>query len=306
MSGAYGPADDAESIRTIHRAIDLGITLLDTAGSYGGGHNESLIGRAIRGRRDAVVIATKFGTVSGPDGLLTGLDGSPANAVSSCDRSLQRLGVETIDVYYLHRIDPNVPLEETIGAMATLVTQGKVREIGMCEASAASLRRADRIHPIAALQTEYSLWYREPERAVMPTCRDLGVTYVAYSPLGRALLTGTIRAASSLPTNDARREHPRFDGMNLERNLEIVDRLRRLAEEKGCTVSQLALAWILNRSDGIVPIPGSKRLSHLEENAAARDVELSAREVAEIEAIAPIGAGVGDRYPERILKTVDQ
>jgi aryl-alcohol dehydrogenase-like predicted oxidoreductase len=275
MSEFYGGADEDEAIRTIHRALELGITFLDTADMYGPFTNEKLVGRAIADRRDAVVLATKFGNVRGENGERLGVNGSPEYVRSACDASLQRLGVDHIDLYYQHRVDQTVPIEETVGAMAELVHQGKVRHLGLSEAAPATIRRAHAVHPITALQTEYSLWTRDPEAEILPTVRELGIGFVPYSPLGRGFLTGRFQRTEDLAEDDFRRAHPRFQGENLRRNLELVERVRAIAEEKGATAGQLALAWVLRQGDDIVPIPGTKRVRYLEENAGAIDLELS-------------------------------
>ena len=297
MSAFYGETDEAESIATIHRAIELGITFLDTAQIYGQGANEELVGRAVRGRRDEVVIATKFmGTVN-PDGSRR-IDGSAAFVRESLDGSLARLGVDHVDLYYQHRVDPATPIEETVGAMAELVAAGKVRRLGLSEAGPETVRRAHAVHPIAALQSEYSLWTRDPEGDVLDTCRELGIGFVAYSPLGRGFLAGRFASADELADDDFRRTNPRFTGDNLARNLRLAERVRELAAAKGVTPAQLALAWVLSRGPDVVPIPGTKRRSYLEQNAAAGEVELTAGDLALLDEEFPSGAAAGDRYAD--------
>lgn len=298
MSEFYGEADEQESIRVIHRALDLGVTFLDTADMYGVGRNEELVGRAIRGRRDEVVLATKFGNVRGPNGERLGINGRPEYVRQACDASLKRLGVDHIDLYYQHRVDPDTPIEETVGAMAELVQAGKVRFLGLSEASAATLRRANAVYPITALQSEYSLWTRDPEEEVLPTCRELGIGFVAYSPLGRGFLSGQFRSPEDLPADDFRRHNPRFQGENFQKNLRLVEAVQDMAREKGCTPSQLALAWLLAQGNDIVPIPGTKRVKYLEENLGALNVHLNADDLAQLEAVFPLGAAAGERYPD--------
>jgi aryl-alcohol dehydrogenase-like predicted oxidoreductase len=304
MSEFYGEANDAESIATIHRALELGVTLIDTADMYGLGANEELVGRALRGRRDQAVLATKFGNVRDAQGAFVGVDGTPAYVRRACDDSLRRLGVDCIDLYYQHRVDPKTPIEETVGAMAALVRAGKVRHLGLSEASAATLRRACRVHPIAALQSEYSLWTRDPEENILAACRELGVGFVAYSPLGRGFLTGRFQQFEQLPAGDYRRVHPRFTGENFDRNRHLAAMVQALAAEKGCTAGQVALAWLLAQGADIVPIPGTKRAERVDENLAALDVALSAAEVAGLSNAMPPGAAAGGRYADAQMKAV--
>jgi aryl-alcohol dehydrogenase-like predicted oxidoreductase len=303
MSEFYGQADEGEAIATIHRALELGITLLDTADMYGPFTNEQLVGKAIAGRRDSVVLATKFGNERAPDGTRLGVNGRPEYVRAACDASLRRLGVDHIDLYYQHRVDKTVPIEETVGAMAELVAQGKVRHLGLSEASPRTIRRAHAVHPITALQTEYSLWTRDPEDEVLPTVRELGIGFVAYSPLGRGFLSGRIRSVDDLAPDDFRRNDPRFKGENFQRNLELVDRVHEIAAEKDVTPGQLALAWVLAQGEDIVPIPGTKRVAYLEENAAASEIELTREDLERIAAAAPAGATAGDRYAD--MSTID-
>jgi aryl-alcohol dehydrogenase-like predicted oxidoreductase len=298
MSEFYGTSDDAQSIDTIHRALDLGVTFLDTADMYGPFKNEQLVGRAIRDRRDRVVLATKFGNERNPDGSWIGINGRPEYVRKACDDSLARLGVEQIDLYYQHRVDPKTPIEETVGAMADLVRAGKVRYLGLSEAAPGTIRRAHAVHPISALQTEYSLWSRDPEDEILPAVRALGIGFVAYSPLGRGFLSGQIKSIDDLEQSDYRRNNPRFQGQNFQKNLDLLQRIQEIAAEKGITPSQLALAWLLSRGDDVVPIPGVRKRTHLEENVAAVEVTISPEELARIDQAAPAGSTAGDRYPD--------
>ena len=309
MSPVYGPTDDAGSIATIHRALELGINFLDTADIYGAGGNEELVGRAIRGRRDQVVLATKFGNVikgSWADTKRYSIDGTPGYVKRAVETSLRRLGVETIDLYYQHRVDPRTPIEETVGAMAQLVKEGKIRYLGLSEAGPDTIRRAHAVHPIAALQTEYSLWTRDPEDELLGLTEDLGITFVAYSPLGRGFLTGSIKSPEDLAPDDWRRSNPRFQGENFQKNLELVEELEVLAANKETTPAQLALAWLLTRGKNVVPIPGSRRIERLEENAAAADIKLTENDLHRLELIAPVGAAVGARYPEPMMAALNR
>jgi aryl-alcohol dehydrogenase-like predicted oxidoreductase len=303
MSNVYGKGDEAESIAVVQRALDLGVNFLDSSDAYGFGQNEELLAKALRGRRERAVLATKFGNLRNPDGT-PGVNGRPEYVAQACDASLKRLGVETIDLYYQHRVDPSVPIEDTVGAMGRLVESGKVRFLGLSEAAPATVRRAHAVHPIAALQSEFSLLYRVEAEETLPTLRELGIGFVAYSPLGRSLLTASTKTAADIPADDRRRDHPRFHGENLQKNLDLVKPLLDMAQQKGCTPGQLALAWLLARGRDIVPIPGTKRTARLEENAAAADVSLTPAEVAALQDAVPAGAAAGLRYPAGMMKAV--
>jgi aryl-alcohol dehydrogenase-like predicted oxidoreductase len=304
LSGAYGKADDAEGIKVIHHAIDRGVTLLDSSDMYGWGHNETLLGKALTGgRRDRIVLATKFGQVQRPGGA-NGVDGTPAHVKAACEASLKRLGVDVIDLYYQHRVDPNVPIEDTVGAMADLVKAGKVKALGLSEARPETIKRAHKTHPIAAVQSEYSLLYRKDAEETLATTRALGISFVAYSPLGRSLLTGAVKQASDIPEGDGRGRHPRFAADNLARNLSLVATIEAMARAKGCTAGQVALAWLLAQGTDIVPIPGTKQAARVDENVAALDVVLSAAEVAQLSNALPPGAAAGTRYADAQMKAV--
>ena len=306
MSDFYGPSNENQSIATIHRAIELGVTLLDTADIYGPFTNEELVGRAIKGKRDRVLIATKFGNVRDPKTrAFLGVNGKPEYVRQACEASLKRLGIETIDLYYQHRVDRNTPIEDTVGAMADLVRQGKVRYIGLSEASVATVRRAHRVHPITAVQTEYSLWTRDPEDGLLQALRTLDIGFVAYSPLGRGFLTGQIKRPEDLAEDDVRKQHPRFQGENFQKNLDLVARVEEIAKEHNCTPAQLALAWVLAQGDDIVPIPGTRHPQRLEENVGALDIVLSENDLRRIDAAAPKGVTAGDRYPEAAMRAIN-
>jgi aryl-alcohol dehydrogenase-like predicted oxidoreductase len=304
MSGVYGKADDAESIAVIHHALDRGVDHLDSSDMYGWGQNEELIGRAVKGRRDKVLVATKFGQVKNPAGGGNLVNGRPEYVALACDASLGRLGLDVIDLYYQHRMDPGVPIEETVGAMARLIEQGKVRAIGLCEVAPATIRRAQKVHPLAAIQMEYSLLYRKEAEEVLAVCRELGIAFVAYSPLGRGFLSGQFHKLEDIPEGDRRREHPRFQEGNFEKNVELVKKIEAIAAEKRCTPSQLVLAWLLAQGPEVVPIPGTKRKSRVDENVGALDVRLDASDVQRISAAVPAGAAAGLRYPAPQMKGV--
>jgi aryl-alcohol dehydrogenase-like predicted oxidoreductase len=306
MSEFYGGRREPDAIATIHRAIDLGVNLLDTADMYGVGRNEELVGRAIKDRRDQVVLATKFGNMRGKDGAFLGVNGRPEYVRQCCEASLKRLGVEVIDLYYQHRVDPEVPIEDTVGAMSRLVDEGKVRHLGLSEAAPQSIRRAHAVHPIAALQTEYSLWSRDPEDGILATVRELGIGFVPYSPLGRGFLTGHIKSIEDLADDDFRRHSPRFQGENFTKNLELVDHIEAMAKDKGCTPAQLALAWVLAQGEDIVPIPGTKHVKLLEENVGALAVHLSKDELDHIDRLLPRGAAAGERYAPPQMQAVNR
>jgi aryl-alcohol dehydrogenase-like predicted oxidoreductase len=306
MSEFYGTGDDQESIKTIHRSLELGINFLDTADMYGVGKNEILVGKAIKGKRDQFIVATKFGNVRGADGSFLGVKGTPEYLKKCCDESLKRLDIDVIDLYYQHRVDPNVPIEETVGAMADLVKEGKVRYLGLSEAAPNTIRKANDVHKITALQTEYSLWSRDPETELLDLCEELKISFVAYSPLGRGFLSGNFKPEDKIPENDYRKNHPRFQKGNIEQNYQVVKQLEEIAREKNCTAAQLALAWVLHQRDNIVPIPGTKRIKYLEENAAATEIKLSKDELNKLDEAAPFGFTKGLRYAQHAMKALNK
>jgi aryl-alcohol dehydrogenase-like predicted oxidoreductase len=306
MSEFYGKIDEKESIDVIHKAVDSGVNFLDTADMYGVGHNEELVGKAIKGIREKVILATKFGNVRGKDKSFLGINGKPEYVIQACDASLKRLGVDVIDLYYQHRVDPNTPIEDTVGAMAALIKEGKVKYIGLSEAAPETIRRANSVHPISALQTEYSLWTRDPENEILEVCKELRISFVAYSPLGRGFLTGRFKSTQDIPEDDFRRNHPRFNDENFKHNYQLVERLEEIAKSKNCTPAQLALAWVMSKRDFIIPIPGTKRIKYLEENIGSIDVNLTSEDIKILDEAAPHGFTHGTRYPERSMSAVNR
>lgn len=306
MSEFYGKTDDAESTKTIHRAVELGVTFFDTADMYGVGRNEELVGKAIKGNRDKIVLATKFGNVRGKDGSFLGVNGKPEYVKQAVEASLKRLGVDVIDLYYQHRVDPNTPIEDTVGTMAALVKEGKIRYIGLSEAAPDTIRRASKVHPVTALQTEYSLWTRDPEKEILDVCNELGIAFIAYSPIGRGFLSGRFKPNEEIPEGDFRRNNPRFMKGNIEHNYKLVERLEKIAQEKNCTTTQLALAWVMAKRNFIVPIPGTKKVKYLEEDIGAVDIKLSNDDMKKLDEAAPVGFTMGPRYPQRSMSALNK